>query len=66
MNRKQLYRIVVGALKQTISVHGPIESKNICSATKRIVGTVIKFHTQTCPLTKEKNEQIKHKNPSLR
>ena len=39
--RKRIHRIVVGALRETILVHGPIHKLLIGSAAKRITGTLI-------------------------
>ncbi len=41
MDRKNLYRIVVGSLRETINTHGPITNLRIGSATKRIVGKIL-------------------------
>lgn len=38
--RQQVHRIVVGALRETIRIHGQINKRLIGSAAKRIVGTL--------------------------
>ncbi len=39
--RKQIHKIIVGALRETIRVHGPIIPLLIGSAAKRITGTLV-------------------------
>lgn len=38
--RQKIHRIIVGALRETIRVHGEISSKLIGSAAKRITGSL--------------------------
>lgn len=39
--RQQIHRLVVGSLRDTIRIHGPITKLRIGSAAKRIVGMVL-------------------------
>lgn len=39
--RQKIHRIIVGALRETIRVHGQISKRLIGSAAKRITGTLI-------------------------
>ena len=39
--RKRLNKIIVGGLRETIRVHGPITKLLIGSAAKRIIGTLL-------------------------
>lgn len=39
--KQRIHKIVVGALRETIRVHGPIRPLLIGSAAKRITGTLI-------------------------
>lgn len=39
--RQKVHRMIVGALRETIKVHGPISAKLIGSAAKRITGTLL-------------------------
>lgn len=39
--RKRIHKIIVGALRETIRVHGPIHRLLIGSAAKRITGTLV-------------------------
>ena len=39
--RESIHKIVVGALREAIRVHGPISARLIGSAAKRITGTLL-------------------------
>ena len=39
--RQRLSKIIVGALREAIRIHGPINKLKIGSAAKRIVGTLL-------------------------
>lgn len=39
--RQRIHKIIIGSLKETIRVHGPINLRLIGSAAKRIAGTLI-------------------------
>lgn len=39
--RQRIHKIIVGALRETIRVHGQISKRLIGSAAKRITGTLI-------------------------
>lgn len=39
--KQKIHKIIVGALKETIRVHGPIYPALIGSAAKRIAGTLL-------------------------
>lgn len=48
--RKQIRKIIIGALRETIRAHGPINARLIGSAAKRITNTLL--------ASKKKNENL--------
>jgi len=55
MERRQIHKVIVGALRETIRVHGPINRLLIGSAAKRIVGTL--FSTKVNKNNPNKNDE---------